>query len=254
LNLADCYERQGKIASAWTSYKATLELAKRTQRPDRVEIAANKLRELAPRVSNLTLTLSSPGPRDLSVVVDGVEVGVAGIGAPLAVDAGRHVVVVTVPQGGRSEQQVELAEGESRALELSLPAAPRVHDDESKRRGGGPAAPAGEPAANWAYVLGGTLMGLGAGSLAAGLGTGIRALALGAEVEQECPDHLCSRAGFAAYEEADTHATASNVTLAVGAGLVVAGLGFVLAGTSFGERTATVAIRPNGTVEATLSF
>jgi hypothetical protein len=253
LNLADCYERQGKIASAWTSYKATLELARRAQRSDRIEIAAQKMKELEPRISKLTLTISSREPTGLSVFVDGVGLGSGGIGAPLALDAGPHRVVLTVPGGGRTDQRIELDEGEARVVELVLPVVPPPKRDDIKREEEVRPA-AARSGATWVYALGGTLLGLGAGSLAVGIGTGVQALVLGGEVDRECPKRACSASGFAAYEEANTFATASNVTFAVGAGVAAAGLGFVVAGTLLGPRSVALTIRPNGNVAATLSF
>jgi hypothetical protein len=98
LNLASCHERQGRLATAWLEYSDVIAAARRDAREDRVQYASERMAELEPKLSRLTLQLSSdadtPG---LDIELDGAKVGRAVLGAPTPVDPGPHTVQVSAP-------------------------------------------------------------------------------------------------------------------------------------------------------------
>jgi hypothetical protein len=98
LNLASCHERQGKLASAWLEYADVIGAARRDAREDRVQYASDRMAELEPKLSRLTLALEpdadAPG---LDIELDGAKVGLAVIGAPTPVDPGKHTVRASAP-------------------------------------------------------------------------------------------------------------------------------------------------------------
>lgn len=100
LYLAECYERSGKIASAWAEFHQAEDMA--TQRHDnRSTLARARADRLAP--SHLTIALA-PGAKDVAGLViqrDGEDVGAALLGLAAPVDGGHHVVVAKAP-GRRS--------------------------------------------------------------------------------------------------------------------------------------------------------
>ena len=55
LNLADCYEEQGKTALAWSTFKDALVAAQRDGRSDRVEFANAHIGPLEARMARLTV-------------------------------------------------------------------------------------------------------------------------------------------------------------------------------------------------------
>src|SRR5262245_61366650 len=93
LNLAACHQSQGKLASAWTEYSTVITLATRDNRPDRVSFAEERLKEIEPKLSRLTLELSpaadTPG---LVIKLDGAVVGRPALGVAVPVDPGTHNV------------------------------------------------------------------------------------------------------------------------------------------------------------------
>jgi hypothetical protein len=96
LYLAECYERSGKIASAWAQFRVAEDMA--NQRHDnRAALAKQRADRLAP--SKMTIVLS-PESKDLSgleVKRDGEVVGSAAFGLASPVDGGRHSVVASAP-------------------------------------------------------------------------------------------------------------------------------------------------------------
>jgi hypothetical protein len=98
LNLASCHERQGKLATAWLEYSDAMVAARRDAREDRVDFARERVTELEPKLSRLTIVLApdadAPG---LTLEFDGANVGRAVLGAPFPVDPGEHSVRASAP-------------------------------------------------------------------------------------------------------------------------------------------------------------
>jgi hypothetical protein len=97
LYLADCYERIGRTASAWTEFRAAEGLAR--ERSDRrAEVARARAEALEPKLERLTIDIAPTVPRSgLRLLLDGGAVPAEEWGLPLAVDPGNHVVVASAP-------------------------------------------------------------------------------------------------------------------------------------------------------------
>jgi hypothetical protein len=97
LYLADCYERIGRTASAWTEFRAAEGLAR--QRNDkRADVARQHAQSLEPKLDRLTISVAPTLPRaGLSILRDGVPVSNEELGLAVPVDPGDHVVVVASP-------------------------------------------------------------------------------------------------------------------------------------------------------------
>jgi hypothetical protein len=118
-NLADCEEKQGRIASSllrWQSLVDLLTVSKRLTDP-RLPAARKKVEGLGARVPKLTLRLR-PTKLDVVVFRDGIELRGAGLEAALPVDPGEHSVLVRAPYRHDRSYKITLQEGESRELEL----------------------------------------------------------------------------------------------------------------------------------------
>jgi tetratricopeptide (TPR) repeat protein len=125
-NLAGCYVKIGKLASAWVAYR---ELAQRDTRATRKADSAKRARELEPRLARLLIAVSVAGargsPDGLVVTMNGEDV-TALVGAENPVDTGRYQIVATAPQFKERATSVEVvAEGKTVTAALELERAPR---------------------------------------------------------------------------------------------------------------------------------
>jgi hypothetical protein len=97
LYLADCYERIGRTASAWTEFKAAEGLA-RARNDQRAEVARGRAQALEPKLDRLTVVVGPTVPRvGLRVLRDGAPVSPEEWGLAVAVDPGDHVVIASAP-------------------------------------------------------------------------------------------------------------------------------------------------------------
>jgi hypothetical protein len=218
-NLADCEERRGRVATAWSLFRGVLsELA---QDDDRRPIAEQRARALEPRIPYLKMQPSADTPPRVHVRIDGVELGEGSFGVALPMDPGAHQLVLVPAEGGAGQHSsFSLREGEH--LDLPIRFTPSSSPPPAERANNAPApAPDDEeifPAQNsqqkWAYVAGG----VGAASLLFGAVTGIVTLNKKNTAETNCSErrHVCNQAGVDANESGKTFGTLSAVGLSVG--------------------------------------
>lgn len=103
LNLGDCREKNGQLASAWAAYTAALSRAKS---PKKRDDAVAKIASITPRLSYLTVAISDDGDIEgLSLTSDGTPLDPKQWKAPgLPIDGGDYVIACSAP--GREPWQV----------------------------------------------------------------------------------------------------------------------------------------------------
>lgn len=94
LNLADCYERSGRIASAWATFHAAARAAHERHRDDWERLARRHASSLEPRLKRLRFERVSPVAM-MTVTLDGIALGDAGWTSELPIDPGAHEVEVS---------------------------------------------------------------------------------------------------------------------------------------------------------------
>ncbi len=234
LNLADCEEHLGHLASAWEAWHEAL--SSLPPGDDRVGPVRKRAAALDARIPRLTVRLTADAPAGASVHRDALELAAASLGVPLPVDPGAHVVRVDAPGREPASTSVTLAEGESRVLEVSAGAAiaPEPPPAQPAPPPPAPPPPAAEapPAAPAHPVLRttGFVLGIaGLASLAAGGVTGALAFAQKSTVQGHCPQPRgCDQTGLDAAQSGHTYATVSDVTFIAGGALFAAGAALVL--------------------------
>ncbi len=219
LNLALCHEEEGKTATAWTELKESLYLAQKANRADRKKIAKEHLDKLEPRLSRLTLTLA---PRfddaEVEIRLDGVLLGEGALGSALPVDPGERVIRVVAPGKVPWEKTVTIGENaDQQTIVIPILEAVPPPPDETPP-------PPPPPADEWQTPA--ALVAGGVGVVALGVGTffGVRALSLGSESADHCPNNVCDAQGYEAYDDGRTSATIANIGIGVGVVGVVAGI------------------------------
>ena len=97
--LAQCYEAEGRLASAWAQYGLLETLASRAGQAQRAAEAGKKVAELKPKLATLTVEVPDevralPG---LTISSDKLALGEALWGTAVPVDKGEHVLEVKAP-------------------------------------------------------------------------------------------------------------------------------------------------------------
>lgn len=127
LNLADCHEKDGKLAQAWGAWGEARDQAKRENDKARMDLAIRRQKELDPRVPKLTVNVTGP-TAGLDVYRDELQLESAMLGVPLPVDPGAHVVTLRRGKSILRDKKVEVEEkstGEVTIDATGIPAAPK---------------------------------------------------------------------------------------------------------------------------------
>lgn len=125
LNLADCHEKDGKLAQAWADWGEARDQAKRENDKARTDLAVRRQKELDPKVPKLTVNVTGP-TAGLTVYRDELELDSAMLGVPLPVDPGTHVVTLRRGKSILRDKKVDVAEkstGEVTIDATGIPAA-----------------------------------------------------------------------------------------------------------------------------------
>lgn len=96
LNLANCYEKLGRTATAWATYREAASAASATNRADYLAIAQRHADALVPKLAKLTATVTQPVD-GMVVRRDGVEMARSEWGVPIPIDSGSHTVEAEAP-------------------------------------------------------------------------------------------------------------------------------------------------------------
>jgi hypothetical protein len=99
LNLADCYEKAGKLASAWGAYFDAISLGRRQNKPEYEEFAQKNRDRLEPLLSKMTIIVPPEVKVDgMKVTRDGQIVEPVALGVAIAIDPGKHVIEASAPR------------------------------------------------------------------------------------------------------------------------------------------------------------
>jgi hypothetical protein len=220
LNLADCEEHIGHLASAWEHFKELSDELPSTD--ERKEIALERARLLERRLPRLTIELSFDTAPDATVWRDTVELGRASLGVALPVDPGEHTVLVIQPGHVRRPSTFGLAEGQSRVLVVGPGEVIPLQGAATAEVGAPSTSHGGKRTAGW--IVGG----VGIAALATGAYFGVSALEKRGDSDAHCNNGVCSdAASVQAYEDAKGYARVADVGLGIGI-VAVAVAGYLL--------------------------
>ncbi|WP_437730595.1 hypothetical protein [Sorangium sp. So ce1335] len=229
--LADCYERIGKMASAWAQF---LEVAARVRATgDRAKEAKARERAAAvqPKVSRLTVVVEAAGTPGLEVKRNGAPVGPGQWGVPMPVDAGIHAIEASAPGKRTWTAQVEVKPGGA----TSTLVVRALADDPAS----GDAGDAGDGRRTLAIVT------AGAGLVTVGVGTalGLAAKSRFDESSPFCNGDRCDRRGMDIRDGAVARANVATVVFGVGLA-AIAGGGVLWLTAKSSPRSASIGLTP----------
>jgi serine/threonine-protein kinase len=247
LYLGECFERVGRTASAWASFREASALAQSTNQPDRKKIADERAARLEAELAWLKFEVA-PETRDLPGLeirraTEVVPVGLSGNETPI--DPGEIVVQASAPGHVTFSTKVRVAP-KGRAVvtipwlrDLPAPAqpppppAPTSDRADLKSQGPGPANP---PPRTTHSKLPWILDGIGVVGLGVGAVFGVRAIDKAEDARVGCPNSgavkgLCmTQSARDAKDSAVSAALISNVAFVAGGAALLTGviLHFVL--------------------------
>jgi hypothetical protein len=235
LLLAICYEKQGKLASAWARYNDALVLARRDAREDRERRAHEGLDSVEPKLSYIEFKLdpTTQAIAGVTLSIDGTELPAIS-DARLPVDAGHHKLTIRAPNyeswhaeiavGGPSftesiavpTLQVKPVAAAPASLTLPPQTAPVLANaaPQLAERGGH------RNIRTTAYVIGG----VGLAAVAVGSYFGVRAVQLKNDANGICPTTQCTQEQVTAVpmsQDAISNAHISDVLIGLGAAATI---------------------------------
>lgn len=219
LNLADCHEHQGRIATAWSEYKQLADIATLAHDDERAEYANKRIAELAPKVGRVSFHVIG----DIETLrLDGEVLGRAAWETHLPLDAGEHVVE-GMGKATSVRRSFSSNDGANVEVEIVLPKPPLPP----------PPPPRTNPwkTAGWIGTVTGSL------AIATGLVFGGTALGWKGTVDSHCdPMGACDPRGLEAVDQTRGFALASTIFITAGAIVLAGGITAVIFGKTKADR------------------
>ena len=221
LNLANCFEKVGKTASAWARWEEAYQWATKNG-DDRADYAKTQRDALVPKLPKLKINVAHPVPA-LSIQRDTAKVTDAMYGVALPVDPGEHTVFVKRDDEILKTEKVKVVEAQSAEISLDLAAIEKAAPPPKPKKDVVVVGPS--PALRKVgWGLGGG--GLGVVAIAAALEGLAAARKAEADSGVNCVKKICTPAGYQVAQDAKGIAEAGQ-WIGIG-GIVIAAVGVTL--------------------------
>ena len=242
LNLGDCREKLGKLASAWASFRKAEAIAKRDGNDKKRQLEAKRRAlKIEPDLANITIQVG-PKSKSNGLVIkrDGEVIDAEVWGDAIVVDPGSHVVVAEAPGYKPWKQELSVGKGGKRWVVVPtlepIPEPPRPATPVVITPPAPPTTkvvidqPAPEPRyvtveRTWSTTRGiAVAVGIaGAGAIGTGIYFGNRANELASQSDAICPTTTCDDPeGLRLNERARDQAFKANVLFVAGGAAVAA--------------------------------
>jgi hypothetical protein len=205
-NLADCYARLGKTATAWRLFQDAAAAAERRGDP-RAPLIRRRADELARALTRLVLVVEDAHRDGLVLRRDGEPIAPEDYGAELTLDPGEHRLEAMQPGRRSWSTRITLTRGELRAIRV-----PELRPTEPL------AAPPPRllTAGTWVAA------GIAVAGVAAGTGFGLRAWSLARAIEAGCDSTgRCTPEALADAERSHRDGLISTAAFAVGGAALI---------------------------------
>ena len=251
--LAECYEKQGRVASAWQAYRDVAQLAARGGDVAREQVASERAKSLESKLAyvNIAVTPANDLP-GLVIKRGGRELERAKLGSAEPVDSGGITIEVSAPGRKTFTGRVTAMHGQVvrfevplLSLESSAQTTPGGAVTPPPRGGEPPSTVHGDPP-SWQTPVGLVLIGAGVVSMGIGGVFGLSAsssydgaFATGGGCDRATK--TCDGPGQTAVDEANSKATFSTVLFGAGGGLIAVGAIVLLTAPSSRPRAVQIA-------------
>jgi serine/threonine-protein kinase len=239
LYLAECYERLGRLASAWATYREAESAARAAGQADRNRVANERANRISSKLSRLTLRVAAANEGDgFELTINGKRLNAALFNVPFPVDAGNYELIARAPGRAQFKSTIEVkAGGEQKTVEIpelplgdpepGTPAIAPGVPGSGTLGSAGVAAP--DPLADTSspfsprQTVGLVVAGAGVLTIGGGVLFGVSAKSKDDEAVPSCPDGCYTRAAAELNQDARTLATFANISYVVGAAALVTG-------------------------------
>lgn len=239
LALGECYEKTGRVASAWLAFREAATRAAGAGKRDAEASSLERAKRLEPRLPRLTVTVPPASQvAGLEVRRDGAVMKEAELGVPVPFDPGAHEIQATAPQMKPFTTNVTLRLGET--TDVAIPKLAPETAGAGVSTGpvtepppaDGSSSPSNRPsnrpsnAGGTQRVVGLVVAGAGVASLIGGGVFGLLAKSKNDEARepQNCPTSTrCNPSGLELTDKAQSRALVSTILVALGATAVVVG-------------------------------
>jgi hypothetical protein len=110
--LANCHERIGRLASAWSEFKDVAATAHAQGQAARERVARERARAIEGKLAYLTLDVEQPDVAGLVVLRDGASIGKPQWGSAIPIDAGEHRIEARAPARTAWQHTLRLDDGQ----------------------------------------------------------------------------------------------------------------------------------------------
>jgi hypothetical protein len=222
LNLADCYEKSGRTASAWAEFRDAASSARRVGSKDREQVARARADALEKQLSRLTLIEKTPHPEQ-RMARDGSAVDRAVLGTAVPVDPGPHAVEVVATGRKKWSKTIAVDPGAQIVVEV-----PELESDalaQTARSSSGSDSASPSKRGDSQRIAAVTVGGVGAVGLAVGTVFGLKAMSSWSDAKTHCAGDLngCDGEGLGLHDRAASAATLSTIAFGVGLAGVAGG-------------------------------
>jgi hypothetical protein len=227
MNLADCEEKRGRIATAWAYFRDAALQAQQAGRADRKRVAEARALDLEARSPKVVIVAQRPAA-SVDITRDGKRVDAAVFGTALPIDPGEHRVEANAP--GRvpwvrtfRAVERELVKVEIPELALAAPRGAPVPTAASTA-----SADAGHPGLQ--KTIGWIATGVGVVGIGASGALGLHARSLWNEAHDSghCIGDTCDPTGASQASDARTFGSFATIAFVAGAVALAAGVYLVL--------------------------
>jgi serine/threonine-protein kinase len=230
-NLADCNEKVGKLATAWSRFINVAVAARARHQEQREKVARERAKALEARLPKLTIEIDAATP-NLEVKRNGVVVDPGSWGTAIPVDPGFHRITASAPGRRSWETTMTIAEGKpARVVVPALPTvsveAPSVPRNSERAEPVALPAPFPEPIVERVgtqRTIGWIVSGVGLAGLGVGAGFGLDSLQKRESAKDHCERDVCDGRGVSLRDQAIASGDIATVSTIAGGAALLGGL------------------------------